>query len=624
MQRYPTDLVVTQKDFAESGWREVLAGADREGYSSLWQVFSDAARQAITDGQSVQGKVLWLLADACSMRLVPGSFNDPFKPFMVMEGKRSVIPDDFEETDIALFTEIYESVDEPWLAARLADLVWLKALPRNTTVALAAIDAYRRVPLDGETWTRNGRECWERAVELAKWLKGKATTQLEEIESSILAAFDLASLEHGYFAYWLAELMLVNRLCTDRRELIADKLATLAEVFRTEGDIHRARAYFKLASEYFGRLSDIESAARMRVAEAETWVAEADAMLTMQQPLHVSAVGNFEKAIQVYRSVPKSERGVHRVEERMKELGGRLAHFGEKALGDMGTIRTPMQDLSELADHSRNAVKGKDAVSAIREFANLVAAPGLRVRREQAEQHFREFPLQGLFGRTLMSRDGRVIAKCPSVGFSSEPSAETEVALRARMIEDYKLWIQLVVKGEIMPALWTIILEHRLRVEDFISLADSSPIVPEGRHRLMGKALFAGYELSFDTALHLLVPQLEHMVRFHLKHAGAATTILDKQGIKNVVGMSTLMELPEADQVFGEDLAFELRSLFCDAFGPNLRNELAHGLLDDGESQSAYAVYAWWLSFRLVFNTYLNRIGAEQNQKEPAAVAKDD
>ena len=70
-------------------------------------------------------------------------------------------------------------------------------------------------------------------------------------------------------------------------------------------------------------------------------------------------------------------------------------------------------------------------------------------------------------------------------------------------------------------------------------------------------------------------------MRWHLKAAGIKTTNLDSDGIENENGLSTLMDLPEVTQIFGEDISFELKALFCDPFGPNLRNELAHGLLDD-------------------------------------------
>ena len=72
--------------------------------------------------------------------------------------------------------------------------------------------------------------------------------------------------------------------------------------------------------------------------------------------------------------------------------------------------------------------------------------------------------------------------------------------------------------------------------------------------------------------------------------------------------LNTLMDLPETKEIFGENLCFEIKTLFCDQFGPNLRNELAHGLLDDIASQSACSIYAWWLVMKLVFNTFWNHL----------------
>lgn len=146
--------------------------------------------------------------------------------------------------------------------------------------------------------------------------------------------------------------------------------------------------------------------------------------------------------------------------------------------------------------------------------------------------------------------------------------------------------------------------EHRARERDFVDLAAFSPIVPPDRQILVGKALFAGYDHDFLVALHLLVPQIEHLVRYHLQRAGAITAKLDADGIETEIGLSALMDIPEASKVFGENLAFEFRAVFSDAFGPNLRNQVAHGLLDDSECHSIYTVYAWWLTLRLVFNSY--------------------
>ena len=109
---------------------------------------------------------------------------------------------------------------------------------------------------------------------------------------------------------------------------------------------------------------------------------------------------------------------------------------------------------------------------------------------------------------------------------------------------------------------------------------------------------------------------MEHLVRVHLKQAGVTTTNIDKDGIQNENGMSTLMEMPETVRVFGKDLAFELNSLFCDAFGPNLRNELAHGLLDEDELNTPFAIYAWWLALRLTFIAWWNSATLATGEQE--------
>lgn len=615
-ERYPQNLAVSLQDFEASGWKEAIAQATREGYSAMWQALSAAARSAIEQGRVEHGKVLWLLADACSMMLSPSSPNEPFKPFAVFHDRRSVIPDDLLDTDITFFAEIVDAVDENWLKARLSDLLWLKSKPRNTSFALKAIDAYRSLPLNTDTWVHGGRECWPRAISLARMLKGGAGDRLQEIDASIVTAFNAATRGDGFLGLWLADLLKSNCLGRAHRADVARKLETLAHEFDGEGDLHRAREYFSAAAEWHRAIPDEAKAAEMTVAVAEGWVKEAVERTASESPSHMVAASFYENAIQTYRTVPRTERSTHRVDERIAELRARLNDSGERALGEMGLIQTPGVDITQLVENARKSVTGKSAQHALLAFANLHRGANAEELRDNALQRMRQHPLQSLFAATVMSRDGRVIAKRPAMSLGAELTADDEIAIRAEMIRDYGILVSIVVQGDIWPALEVLLLEHRLREVDFIALARNSPIVPKDRAGLFGKALFAGYERDFVTALHLLIPQIEHLVRVHLKQAGAKTTNIDKDGIQNENGMSTLLELPEAVQVFGKDLAFELNSLFCDAFGPNLRNELAHGLLDEDGCNSPFAIYAWWLALRLTFNTWWNSANPAARQQE--------
>ena len=373
-----------------------------------------------------------------------------------------------------------------------------------------------------------------------------------------------------------------------------------------EGELHRARMYFSAAADWYRSIPDKVNATEVTVAVAEGWVKEAIARSASESPSHMAAAHFYENAIQIYRTIPKTERATYRVDERIAELRIHLSDSGEKSLGEMKVLSSPGVDITEIVENAKRSVTGKSPQEALLAFANLYRGADADELRSRALEGMRQHPMQSLFSGTFLSRDGRVIAKRPEMGWSGELTESDETAIRAEMIHEYSVLVGIVVQGDIWPALEVLLVEHRLRESDFVELSCRSPIVPKERASLFGKGLFAGYERDFITALHLLVPQIEHMVRVHLKEAGAQTTNLDKDGIENENGMNTLMDMPEAEQVFGKDLAFELKSLFCDAFGPNLRNELAHGLLDEDECRSPFAIYAWWLALRLTFNTWWN------------------
>lgn len=612
-QRYSTDLTVGAQDFAECGWKILLTDEEREGYSSMWQAFSSAARKASEDNRSSHGKALWLLADACSMMLSPKSLNEPFKPFMVMEGKRSVIPDDLSKSDIVFYAEIVDAIDDAWLKARIADLVWLKQRPRNVQFALAAIDAYRLIPLDVETWVRGGYECWERAISLARMLKDGAGTRLAEMETTIIDAFNATTKENGFLGLWLADLLNVHSLGRTHSSVIAQKLNVLAVEFDRGGDLHRSREFFDAASRWFDRSDDEAKSAEMTVAVAEGWVKEAIARVSSDQPSHMVAASFFEKAIQIYRSIPRSRRSIHRGDERIAELHRHMNDAGEKSLDELCAVKTPEVDISELVENARKSVAGKSVQDALFSFANIYQGARVDQIRTESEKILQQSIFRRLVGSTHLSHDGRVIAKQPAAGFDSTPASDAP-ALWAQMVHDYQILINIVVHGDIWPAHEVLLQEHRLREDDFIDLASQSPIVPRGRERLFGKALYAGFDRDFTVSMHLLAPQIEHMVRFHLKNAEVKTTNFDIEGIENENGLSTLMALPETETVFGKDLSFEIKALFCDALGPNLRNELAHGLLDDDSFQSIHAIYAWWMGLRLVFNTFWNAARREEEK----------
>lgn len=171
------------------------------------------------------------------------------------------------------------------------------------------------------------------------------------------------------------------------------------------------------------------------------------------------------------------------------------------------------------------------------------------------------------------------------------------------MLQYYGRHIGLVVQANILPALQVINAEHRLPERTLLSLCHSSHIIPPGCEVLWAKGLFFGFECDFVVSTHLLIPQLEHLVRMIMKQSELKTTTLDSDSIETENGLSALLDNPDIEKVMDKNLIFEFKALLSDAVGPNLRNEMAHGLLEADRTESVYAIYLWWLCLRLVINS---------------------
>ena len=575
-----------------------------------------AARKA--NGNDRQVKALRLLADACSMTFSPDRANEPFGARFSFPGGSSFSPDDLTESETAFLATAVKVMDTcapsaHLLKARLADLVWMVREPRTAEFALLAIDSYRGVPLNGETWVRDGLHCWQRALLLARLTK--ATNRGDEMEASIREAFDSATDEDGFLAVKLAGLMRSNGLGLDGAATVATKLKSLGDVAADQSEFLRARSYLHEAHRWFKTLKDDAQATAAAVAEAECWVQEAEHRLSSADPSHGVAASFIENAIQTYRTIPKKQRETHDGAERLKDLQTRLREYGRQAVDELTLNQGPKVDISDWIRRARAAVAGKTTTEALTAFADLHPWVSADELRDSAIEMLRQCSISAfLFSSTSLSHDGRVVAKAPPAKLGSTPT-ESDGVVRDQMLREYNIRADLVTRSSILPALEVLRFEHRLREIDFIERAEEAAIVPPGRAQLFGKALFAGYDGDFAVALHLLTPQIEHMVRFHLNRAGVETRHLDNNGIQTEKGLSALLALPPSSEVLSADVALELKFLFTEGSGANLRNAVAHGLLSDMEAtRGVYPIYAWWLTLKLVCSYFWNTVslGAEE------------
>lgn len=602
-ERYPEGIVVSIADFQGCNWKEVLDENPRDDYSSMGTIFSSKAREQIQAGQLKNGKILWLLADACSMVLKPDSSSEPFRPAFIIDGRRSALPEDFSIEETQFLSQIIPFIDHPRLCARLSDLAWLLITPRDPNLAISAIDNYTKIPNDEDTWNSDGFDCWDRAIQLCRMLGKGSRERFQEIEDIIVETFKNVPADNGYQLIKISDLLLKQNLASSEKKHLAIKLEDQFLKCIESADYQIARDFANSAQEWYKRLGVKDKVAELYAIIAESWVSEATERIKAGPQGNLVATSFYENAILTYRKIPNSMRETYDVSNRIEELRLMMNQAGEKSLGEMATIRSNPINISDSIDGARRLVKGKELLEALEEFANIFPGANYDKIEESAKESIKIYPMQSLFSSTHLSADGRVIAKSPSVDFEKDVGLDL---VWSEMVKYHTMQVNIVVQSLIWPALDVVRTEHRLRESDFRAIVAQSAITPPDRIELLAKSLYFGFDGDFIGALHILTPQIENLVRYHLKSHGERTTTIDNNGIEKECGLSTLMEKPKVIELFGKDLAFELRAIYCDPIGPNLRNNIAHGLLSIDACQNTHSIYAWWMAFRIIYNSFWN------------------
>lgn len=598
-------LGFNRHDFAACEWLYDVLPEERYGYSSLMRSIQKAAKEKIEIGQEAQFKILDLLGRAASMMLIPSSLNEPFKPCAqdYQAGTRSALPEDFTTEELTFFEDILDDINEPLLKARLADLLWLCKKPKNPAHAKIAIESYVAHTIDAETWHRDVNVCWERAVRLCVQIGD--FEKLNEIKSELFLAFRTEDPTSKFMTLWVASMLDKLKIDNDFKEDIATILFKIGSDLKKECDFNSARSYLELAAKKYHQCDDEQGRLRCLVSVADCWEQEAD---SRSKGSNMVANSFYENAIQAYRRIPAKHRETYDVDNKVKTIRTKITISGQASLGEMGLLKTPEVDISDMVQLSKAHVSGKNSFEvALMHFIGLYSGPDYNTLAASAKKSMQDSILGSLFGSSHMSADGRVVAKTPPMNLNGGYDDSANKAVLHRQIQQqFSIETQLVVEGQILPALRQLLKEHRVTKESIVALCHHSPIVPQNREYLLGHALWLGFEYDFGSAIHLLCPQVEHIARMQLKEAGAHTSNVDREGVENENGLSTIMDLPEATLVFGENLLFEIKSIFTDTLGSNLRNEVAHGLLDDNSSSTIATIYAWWMILRLVVRSIMS------------------
>ena len=205
-----------------------------------------------------------------------------------------------------------------------------------------------------------------------------------------------------------------------------------------------------------------------------------------------------------------------------------------------------------------------------RGLVELARAPEYEPSIDEVREIVRElgesYPLTRLINR-IQLEDTRQIHKADT------PEQSEEAAVR----EQYSL--QAGLSGAFLHASISLFRnEGGLDVATLMAVLRRIPFLNDEQSELIEKGLERYFAGDYISALHILTPQLEDVLRRLVGQRGGATTTF-RNGVMRERELWQILNAPELATVFEPDVLYFLKHVFVEILGLNLRNRVGHGLV---------------------------------------------
>lgn len=594
MERLSEKIVVSDIDFDNLVKDLPFLSKNELPFEELKKRLYEEAKKSNNEKSSY---ILWLFADMLDISLNMDGIHYDATSVFYGQG-RSMIPNDLSSDDKSFLISIYEKIQNIYLKVRIADLLWyLKVKPKNPKYAELVIESYLNLPFSESTDFYHNQAFLSRAIILAKQMK--KTQFINEFSKKVYLVFNTHKYDGYAYLFQLSDFMYKNFLCTNNAIEISKKLDEFGEFCENDKKFNLAGSYYAHAALWANKY-DENRAIELQIKNAKSCIHSAE----YAENNGIAKSVFYEQALSIIRGLHKEKRRVFISDTEERDIADKIRQAGQFCLTEMKEYFLSL-DLSECVAQIENGIKGKSKEEALKFLSLLSSNIKFKNIEEIAIMNIKNSPLFSMFPKQFYSKDGRLIAQTKGYDLKSKLTSEDENVWQ-QMIFTYSMYILVHVQGVVFPALNIFTNEHNISFSELNEIVMKSTIFPNDRKSVVTKGLLAGFEYDFITALHLLTPQIENMVRYQLRLANVKTSGIDKDGIETENGLSTLVKCPEFEQIFGKNLSFEIKALMCDSFGLNLRNNVAHGLLDANEMQSHYVIYLWWFCLRLVYIDFWN------------------
>lgn len=541
--------------------------------------FSDEYRNLLdTDAEK---KLFLLLRNILSIVISCDDKGIKASPMFVMaDGRRSFSMDDLDEKAYISLKELDIEKFPAEIRAHIGVVLWLGH--REFEYARLAAESFRDMFLecfDPEEWT-DCYDCIKKAIVLSSVIGDK-----DGREECLKLVFDKVVEINGgdrlFLSIRLVELLIDQKANCDYAVLISAVKKLLKNNIS-----HRLESIYELLFKLYRKCKNKEGERAAHMDYARTLESFSGAHSTFSQSMQ--SVNYLKQAIKEYSNWG-DEKDVNRVKKTLEEVERVIP-----GLMKSHEYRTDMSDTYEIIDEMYENLSFQEALI---QLAKTVYIRKVDEIKKATVDNTRKNVFSSLAQKTFIDNDGHTVAKIDPLSIKN-PEKDEELFVQ-HMINDEQRYEDLqghyILRYQINK-----IEKMEFSVDDVYDIVSDSIIIPEGRSKIIAEGLYYGLKGEMYLSLHILVPQTEQIFRRLASECGDVVFDVKNNGIEQASMLKSVFELPNLNECCDESILFVFKGMMIEKSGSNIRNLIAHGLMDEPQAYSGNAVFFLCSLIRLI------------------------
>lgn len=505
------------------------------------------------------------------LKVIQGSLSmkyrkekNEFCPLFTYEnGSTSFSMDDIDDAAAEILSETLPIFHSTLIRAQIAHILWLKK--QNYSFAQIAVDEYHN--LFKGTFNKEKYHTCLYYIECAYCVAvtlGEKSDSFQKIFSEIETTIEgLDETDKPRFALGLIKLV-SGKLSKSKIPVFLNHLDNIIAKFKN--DIYIVKEAYLLKENLLKRSNQsaeqVEEAKRM----ASCYV-NFSKQLDIDKAYNLfQAIDYLQEAYNLYLQVKDfdSASDIHaQIEKLQKKISPFMCPISYKF------------DLTADTNKIKKEFEGLSLQEAIVKLGQLAPIYKKEEIKNIVLKQSQENPLATLFPEKLMDENSHVVAALPSLLTDSSDDTIEKYIIRHIAQTNFVMSILLYQAIEMFQKY----VPFSINELDF--LIENNKIIPENRFHIIKKGLYVALsDNDFYTAAHILLPQVEHIFRYLVQLCGDNITFRDKNGTETYKPLSELLSSKKFLECYDEDIIFTFDIILNQTLGGNLRNLVAHGLLE--------------------------------------------